>query len=271
MGKALFAFFWLAILETLILSFAITPLVLTVHSSNDGLLLVSLLVSIAGIVTGVAFIMVLYYGYQILVARMVRDNYVTLGYLFYGFKKHRPLVFRTALVYAVGLLLIFIMCHVLMLVLHEKFSDVCSALSSVQLLWAEIGLFTFVAVICYVRFMFVWLCLYDSGGSCTVFESYKRSWMLLKGHILHAVGFVLYSGGRYLLMAAVLFVSSFLVAGILIQHTSLLFIFRLAYITSWYSATVRMFMSIPVYYDALMTTLTGSSEQLELEEVKTEE
>ena len=89
MGNALFALFLTLICETLLsMVFAVPAMMMVTHNPALNQVIFSLLMLFCALIVWLLF----QYGFHILILRMVRHEYVTLGYVFYGFRKIRRLL-----------------------------------------------------------------------------------------------------------------------------------------------------------------------------------
>jgi hypothetical protein len=248
MGKALFAFFMLSILETLVLSVFMTPVLLV---SKEGRASVSeMIVTAISLYAGFIFILVLQYGYHVLIARLVRGNFVTLGFLFTGFRD-RKRIFPAALLYAAGLTAALVICQVAAFMFNGRLSKFSARFGLPVFAVCVLSVFILLSLFILVKFTFVWLCLYDNP-SAGVSAAFKRSVRLLHGKTFRLLGFILYAGGRRLVVAVIIFIAGvFIPQATADKHGILMFVFEFVYFVAAYSAVVRMFMSIPVFYDSI--------------------
>ncbi|MBQ7159410.1 MAG: hypothetical protein IJS09_08335, partial [Treponema sp.] len=101
MGNALFALFLTLICETVLgMIFAAPAMMIMGRDTEINDLIFAMLLVFCALVVWLLF----QYGFHILILRMVRKNYVTLGYVFYGFKKIKrtlPLVLTISLIVSV--------------------------------------------------------------------------------------------------------------------------------------------------------------------------
>jgi len=255
MGKALFGFFVLSMLETFILSFFMTPVLLV--SKNGKASVFDMIATAVSLYAGFIVILVLQYGYHVLIVRLVRGDYATVGYLFEGFRSRRR-IFPAAVLYAIGLTAALVVCQIAAFFLDKRLSAFSDAFGLPLLLLCVVSVFVVLSLAILVKFSFVWLCLYDNPA-LKVPAAFGKSVRLLRHRAFRLIGFVLYAGGRHLIVAVAMFAASMIVPASTGAALSLLaFVLEFVYFVAAYSAVVRMFMAIPVFYDSIVIRPTDA-------------
>ena len=94
MWKALFSFLMMSVLESLFMT-SFSFLAMLIISSRENSIAV-FVISLIFLFVGFVFVMILQYGYQVLLLRMLRNEYVTLGFLFNGFRERKRIAKASA-------------------------------------------------------------------------------------------------------------------------------------------------------------------------------
>lgn len=248
MWKALFSFLLMSVLETIILSaFSIPAMAsLSVDGSSGGNI-GSLIFSLISIYCGFVFVMLLQYGYQVILLRLLRGKFVTLGFLFNGFRE-RKRIGRASALFSVGFIISFILCQITVLAVNHFYPDFFKNINFTELVALVFLLYVFFSIILLIRFAFVWVYLADFPEE-KIAAVFKRCFSLLKNHTFKLIGFVLYAGGRRLLTAVAIIILSLFVPEKTEGAAGFLYsIIEVCYFISAYTAAVRMFAAVPLYY-----------------------
>lgn len=248
-GKALFGFFMLSMLETAALSVFLMPVLLV--SKTGRATIPEMAVTAVSLYAGFIVVLVLQYGYHVLIARLVRGEFVTLGFLFNGFRDKKR-VSRASLLYAAGLSLSLMVCQAAAYLFDNRISTFTEKFGMPVFAICVVSIFLVLAVAILVKFTFVWLSLYDDP-SLNALGAFKRSVRLLHKRTFKLIGFVLYAGGRRLLVAAGIFIITAVLPASATSSGAgsvLGFMLDFVYFVAAYSAVVRMFMALPIFYDA---------------------
>ncbi|QTQ16854.1 hypothetical protein [Treponema parvum] len=249
MWKALFSFLLMSVLETLVMSFFSGPVIMLL--AKGGVSLFPVAASVALLFMGFVFVMFLQYGYQVLLLRILRGEFVTLGFLFSGFKD-RKRILRASSLFSLGMITSLVICQILALIINLNFEKNIQALKFSVLVGIIFIVYTLICAVLLIRFVFVWVCLYDNPGS-KVADVFKMSAAMLKGRCFKLAGFILYAGGIYLLTAVSAFLLSLLIPRDLKGLPAFLFsVTEFVYFVSAYTAAVRMFMSVPLFYTEVL-------------------
>lgn len=256
MWKALFSFLLMSILETLIMSVFSMPVFMLL--SEDGSVILTLILAVMSLFCGFVFVMLLQYGYQVLLLRLVRKEYVTLGFLFNGFRERKRISKACALV-SFGLIIALAVCQVFAVVANIKFSAQIQKMTLPVLAGIILAVYAFISILLLIRFVFVFVCLNDNP-QMKIIAVFKLSASLLKKRCIRLAGFVLYAGGTHLLIAAAIFIAMlFIPAKLDGMKGFLVSILEFVYFIAAYTAAVRMFMAVPLFY----TNVVQKTEPLE--------
>lgn len=247
MGKALFALFMLMMLQTVVVSFFMMAL----RPGQAGASVHSLLMTAVPLYAAFTAILMLQYGFHVLMARFLRRQYATIGYLFIGFRNTRR-VLKACALYAAGLETAFVLCQLITTLFRARLTAFVQAAGVLVFGVCMLGVFCVFAVLLLARFSFVWLCLYDEP-QLPVSACFRKSAGLLKNHTIRFVAFVLYAGGWHLVTAAVMFLLSIVFPALVHNSTSgaLVFVFEFVYLVAMYTAVIRMYLAVPVFYESL--------------------
>lgn len=248
MGKALVSFFFMSVLEGLIMSvFSIPAMALMSVDGSTGGSIVSLVFSLISIYCGFVFVMLLQYGYQVILLRFLRGKFVTLGFLFNGFRERKRIA-RASALFSIGFIISFILCQITVLAVNYFYPAFFKNIQFTELVGFIFLLYVFFSIILLIRFAFVWVYLADFPEE-KITAVFKRCFSLLKNHTFKLIGFVLYAGGRSLLIAVAIFALSFFTPEKTEGFAGFVYsILEFVYFISAYTAAVRMFAAVPLYY-----------------------
>lgn len=261
-GNALFALFLTVLCQTVLSMFFLAPVVfllmrggVTFNERLFGYLLV-----FCALVVQTLF----QYGLQVLILRMVRREFVTLGYVFYGFKTIKrtlPLaVAVSALIFALALAFFLVARSVVAARLDANLG--AEALLSAQeilrqlrvptLLLFALGVLVLVAV--GIRFIFVFFLHVDHPGE-KLPSLFRKSARLMRKRCFLLIRLALRAGGRNFVIAAVaLCVMTGMTAAEGADDGQQLFpafvgmIVNLVYLVNIYTALLKMYFAAPVLY-----------------------
>ena len=118
MGKAMISVLIFAFLQAFIYVLAILPISMTILQDNNSIILT--IVSFVFIVAANLLCNMINYGLNVLITRMVEKKYVTLGYLFFGFRNNTKKVFKASLVFTFIYSIVILTVSVLMVVFSSS-------------------------------------------------------------------------------------------------------------------------------------------------------
>lgn len=261
-GNALFALFLTVLCQTVFSMFFLAPVVflllrggMTFNERFFGYLL-----AFGALVVQVLF----QYGFFVLVLRMVRREFVTLGYVFYGFKTIRktlPLaVAVSALVFAVTAAFFFVARHVVAAWWDANLSADIMLSAQEMIRQAQIPALLLVAAYAVVlvavgiRFVFVFFLHADHPGE-KLPSLFRKSARLMRKKCFLLIRLALRAGGHNFVIAAVALcvmagMSAAAGADEARQVTPLFFstVINLVYLVNIYTALLKMYFAFPVLY-----------------------
>jgi hypothetical protein len=251
MGHTLFSLFLMAICETLVLSLLLAPAVVLISQNKmtaRGMALVAVLSFVSLIV-----MFLFQYGFAVLLLRMERSQYVTLGYIFSGFKRLK-ISFPVALVFTTSVAAVIALCRAGIYFFKQPLNLLTEQSRTIVENSVVIAVMLLFIMLLLVRFMFVFQVRYDNQSE-NVFSAFKKSMRLIRGHVIDSICFILRAGGRYLLIAIIVLAADLLIpedngksfSGLSVVSLILDFI----YFVNGYTALVRMYLAVPVLYDWL--------------------
>ena len=206
-----------------------------------------LLISLGFVYLGFTVVMLLQYGYQVLLLRMLRGDYVTFGFLFNGFRERKRII-RASALFSIGFIISFILCQAVVLGVNFLWPEFLKSMHLPELIGFVFILYSFFSAVLLIRFAFVWVLLADFPGE-KITSVFKRSFSLLKGHTFKLLGFVLYAGGKRFLIAASIFILSLFVPENISGTAGFFYsVLEFIYFITAYTAAVRMFVSVPLFY-----------------------
>ena len=266
-GNALFALFLTLLCETVgMMCFFLPSLMLLTHGAgafND--VFFALLLVFCALVVWVLF----QYGFLVLILRMVRREFVTLGYVFYGFRSLRRTLPLAAVVAGAVCLLSFafaVLSHLLSARLGlalpaDGMAQFAALGKSVRFVGVMLAAYLLLLVAVGIHFVFIFYAHYDCAEG-NLLSLFGKSARLMRGRRFRLLGLALRAGARNLALAAVallavLFVPATNEAGSGSGGLSLVSaLCNLVYLVNVYTALLRMYFAVPVLYtDAVSPTL----------------
>lgn len=259
LGKTLFAFFFMAICEALLVSFLMMPLYsrfLKGRTDDSSLVLASVL-TFASFTVWALF----QFGFFSLLLRMVRGAFVTIGFVFLGYKK-----FKRSLPVSLFVAFLLTLVTAFALAATVLFTDVPDMLASslaAQSDAAALQAFHFdlkalavalgalaLLLLFFFLFAFIFLAAYDGDGS-SLAGGLKVNFRLLKSRRLLLFKLLLVSGGRFLLIALGAF-GLYSLLSFTTDEKSLTMgklVLNFVYLVNFYTALLRMYFVLPVLYE----------------------
>lgn len=260
MWKALLSFLLMSVLETCIMSAFSIPAMMLFSESGSPIL--TMLLAVLSLYVGFTLVFMLQYGYQVLLLRLLRGDFVTLGFLFNGFRERRRIA-RASALFSVGLIVALVICQIIAVVLNLNYGEKIRSLSLPLLAGIIFAIYSIISIILLVHFILVWVCLADNPNA-KILQTFKMSFKLLKGKCFKLIGFVIFAGGSHLLVALAIFVVTLLVPTNLTGFAGfLLSVAEFVYFIAAYTAAVRMFMAIPRFYMELIPNKTQNEEPVQ--------
>lgn len=256
MGKVFYTLFLLIILESVFLTFTIFPAIMFLVSQKTSV--ITYLFSYACFFASIYLWLSFQFGFAIMLLRMTRNEYVTIGYIFLGFKKIRtvfPLLVSVGIIlFLLGLASDFISEFILKIANITFPSEKEQAVTKLAIFFL---IFLLTVVFIMIHFVFVFQIHFDEP-SLSIPKVFGKSFSLMRKNCFKLFAFALKAGGRFLLIAIIVsFVSTFLSAGKSTGLSVLSFILEFVYFINAYTALIRIYFSIPVMYEELSKTVLG--------------
>ena len=271
MGNAMISLFLTLLCETLLCMFFAAPAMMRAGQRNGGLedlILTGILLFLS-----LLCILLLQYGFHVLILRMTRREYVTIGYVFYGFKKIKqtlPLLLTIAVMVVVLTLAFTTGARLVMakLGIYEMIQKtVDSSENQIEALSAYLGhagiilgLYVLLLIFVFIRFAFVFYLHFDNPTAKPVFLL-KKSAFLMHGNMFRLIRLVICAGGKNLIVAAVTF---FLTLAIPVANKDgsrsglsfVVLLLNFIYFVNAYTALLRIYFAFPVLYtDVLLAKI----------------
>lgn len=254
LSKAFFALFAIVIIESLI-SFAFaTPAFWFLNKTDFALY--SKISAYGLLFLGVFFWFMIQAGFAIMLLRMVREEHFTIGYLFYAFHKFKQFApvsfFYTVMVGVVSVFIHFAYSFIASKDIAIVANFIQKTDESVQIIAIAAILVLLLSVVLYFLIFMNNFCYDNPQRSVFYFARQSIKLILKKGAKLFV--FIFQSGGLHLVRAIFyFFMSIFLSKG---EGASALkviaLIFDFLYFVNLYKALCLMFLSVPVFYDAVL-------------------
>ncbi len=255
LGKAMFAVVFYNLLEKLLYFVSMIPAMIFMTSSGADVfsMVFESLLSAVLILVATVVLFFLKYGLNVTLCRMVEKSYVTLGYLFIGFRQNYKKVLKGALLFTLIYALIVIPVSVCAGLGSIKFSVEELSLDNFENLLAYAGKFYMIILVLMVvvnlLFSFVWLIIYTEDD-CGVFEAFGRSIKYLWGRFFHYIGFMIYAAGLNIVFLVAFSVFSAFIPAARGNGSVPLFssILTFASIFLTFNIAARVGMARPLYY-----------------------
>lgn len=246
LNKTFFTLFIIVILESLCSAlFVGTPLLL--NSMQDSFAVTFF--SYALMFCGVFFWFLILSGFATMLLRMARDEFVTIGFLFYGFrrfKKFAPAAFLYTLLTGISAAVVAGTMYFITKSNPDFIVNLQSKFGENAFLYLLI-IFSFILFFLLIfPQVFLFFLKYDNPNR-SVFSLAFLSLRLLFKNIFKFIGFVFMAGGRNLILAAFYFSAA--QKGVAVQFFSLIFDFL--YFINFYKALSLMSLAVPFFYENL--------------------
>lgn len=246
LNKAFFTLFIIVILESLCSAlFAGTSLLL--NSMQDSFAVTFF--SYALMFCEVFFWFLILSGFATMLLRMARDEFVTIGFLFYGFrrfKKFAPAAFLYTLLTGISAAVVAGTMYFIPKSNPDFIVNLESKFGENAFLYLLI-IFSFILVFLLIfPQVFLFFLKYDNPSRSVFSLAFLSSRLLFK-NIFKFIGFVFMAGGRNLILAAFYFAAA--QKGGAVQFFSLIFVF-LCFI-NFYKALSLMSLAVPFFYENL--------------------
>lgn len=202
------------------------------------------------------FLLFMFYGsFSILLLRIVRRQFVSLGFLFYTFRKFKNYA-PVALIASVNLALIFVAVKFIFKVLLHFEPDFFVYFQGIFGEYAEIYIVSAVLVllifVCLYSFIFLFQYRYDNLEQ-KILSVFFKSRKLARGKFFKIAGFALVSSGKNLVPAVFYFGVALSLSkqegSSFMQIFS--FIFDFLYFINMFKALALIYLSVPVFYESL--------------------
>ena len=273
-GKAMFSVFLYSFIQFIVMGIAVAPVSSPLGNSIYAVLLSLLLLFVMNVCSEVSL-----FGLYIIMSRLVEKKFVTIGFLFFGFRRDRKRIFGTGITFTSIYSILAVIAVFIYYIFKDNLSGLVEKLGGAQAIPFAALILIVVGVIITIPFSFVRLVLYNDRNS-GVFRAFIKSASLMKGNLLRFVGFVFYSCGFHLIQALV--IQMFLMFASSSQSESgsyqlLTTFLSIAAIIAQYKALTRYFLSVTIYYYSLLGVIhphksdeTQSQEPLQKQELTDE-
>ncbi len=257
-SKVLSTVFVGMILQTLAYFFSIAALGYTYR--NGGSMYIGLIGNLMLIFISITVSGILGYGVNVTCARMVEKSYVTLGYLFSGFREKsgrvlRMSAFRALLTFILAIVVCVIVVFLIMPQFSSLNSDDIDNLPGVGLIVVLEAVYLVIVALVAIPFIFVNLVMYRRPD-CGVFRSISISARLVFRQFFHFIGFMFYGCGKYLLCFVGLVIANAILrisAGESLGFISM--ILSCLQIVAEFRVLIRMNLALPIYFYSMTGVL----------------
>lgn len=281
LGKIMYALLFMSILDTLASFVILSPVMRMVQNgvSTIALRTGTFILAFLAICVWLTF----QFGFAVMLLQMTRRKNTNLGFIFIGFKRFNPagkiIVSFGALIALLAVIARFI-AKFIFFKIYPDFSfatpsieDLQAASENAELLSQSatqtllfIGLFLLIlfvlALAVLIRFVFVFHLHFDNP-SMRVISLFRKSAELMQKNVFRLILFALKSGGKQLVIAIVL-----AAIGNFIPETKnpglsvFVFLLNIAYFVNLYTAMVRIYLTVPVLYEEILS-LTEHTEEVQ--------
>ncbi|MCR5763641.1 MAG: hypothetical protein K6G00_09705 [Treponema sp.] len=247
--KAMFAVFLYFVLQFFMMGIAMAPI--TVNSLFTVFLTLGLLIGMN------LCSEILLFGLYVIMARFIEKKYVTIGFLFIGFRKNQKRIFKSALFFTLIYVGVIILLSIVYFFCADYFSKILENINSHTLLSIAALIVLFLTMIISIPFSFVRLILYRDD-KIKVLQAFKDSFLLMKGRFFHFIGFILYACKKPLIQVILIQVFLFIFSAGANSSGSLQLLITflgIVGIMAQYRALTILFMAITIYYYTLIGVL----------------
>ena len=281
LGKIMYALLFMSILDTLVSFVILSPVMRMVQNGASDLALKTgtFLLAFLAICVWLTF----QFGFAIMLLQMTRRQNTSLGFIFIGFKRFNP-AGKVTISFGILLALLAVLARFIakfiFLRIYPDFSfstpsieDLQAASENTDLLAQSasqtllfIGLFLLllfiIALFVLIRFVFVFQLHFDNPNM-SVISLFRKSSDLMHKNILRLILFALRAGGKQLIIAIVLAAIVNFIPGEKFSGLSVIsFLLNIAYFVNLYTAMVRIYLTVPVLYEEILS-LTENTEEIQ--------
>ena len=252
-SKIIFSLFFLTVIQSVVSMIFLGPAFVFASKNLENIF--SKAAVYALLFADVFLLFMLYGSFSILLLRIVRRQFVSLGFLFYTFRKFKNYA-PVALIASVNVALIFVAVKFIFKVLLHFEPDFFVYFQGIFGEYAEIYIVSAVLVIlvfvCLYSFIFLFQYRYDNPEQ-KILSVFSKSRKLAKGKFFKIVGFALVSSGKNLVPAVFYFGVALSLSkeegSSFMQIFS--FIFDFLYFINMFKALALIYLSVPVFYESL--------------------
>ena len=281
-GKIMYALFFMSILGTLV-SFVILSPIMRLVQNDANMLTIKAATFFLAFVAICAWL-TFQFGFAVMLLQMTRRKNTNLGYLFIGFKCFNPagkvIIAFGALISLLAVVARFAAKFVF-LKIKPDFSFEAPSLDSLQnvaenteqlsslatdtLLFLALFLLILLALSLFVliRFVFVFQLHFDNPNR-KISELFKKSAKMMHKNVLRLIALALRAGGKQLSVAILLaLIVNFFPEEKHSGLSVLVFLLDIAYFVNFYTALVRIYLTVPVLYEEQTKTILPLTEHTE--------
>ena len=281
-GKIMYALFFMSILDTLV-SFVILSPVMRLVQNDANMLTIKAATFFLAFVAICAWL-TFQFGFAVMLLQMTRRKNTNLGYIFIGFKcfNHagKVIVAFGALISLLAVIARFAAKFVFLKIKPDfsfeapsldllqnvaENTEQFSSLATDTLLFLALFLLFLLALSLFVliRFVFVFQLHFDNP-SLKISELFKKSAKMMHKNVFRLIAFALRAGGKQLAIA--LFLALIVNCFPEEKHSGLsvlVFLLDIAYFVNFYTALVRIYLTVPVLYEEQTKTILPLTEHTE--------
>lgn len=259
LGKVFFAMFLMIMVESLVSGVVVFALVRISSVENLTSLYKAIILGITFILSTISFLFQT--GLLVLTLKMVREEFVTIGFVFYGFRKIKKFL-PLALINSLLVSFIFGIYKLISFLLKPQLKMLEDKFGLVVLVSIFIGIILLSVLFVLVNFIFVTQIKYDNP-EMNAFKCFVKSFVLMKGNVFRFFSFVIRSCGINLVLALFYFGMSLSMNSVKNNFSSILsFVFDFLYFINIYKAAGRLYFTFPIAYTSLIEN-NDSGEVLE--------
>lgn len=284
-GKIMYALFLMSILETVSFFVILSPaLNMTRAGSNPA---ASRVFTLILILFALCVWLTFQFGFAIMLLRMTRKQSVNLHHMFIGFKHFNP-AGKVILSFAALLSVLTVITRFISRLVFTKIrpgfsfqavsvqdlqditanSEVISefVMNSALYICLFAGILFILSVITLLHFAFVFQLHFDNP-SMSIKQLFAKSAGMMRGNVLRLIVFALRAGGKQLLTAVILAVIANMIPEDKASGLSALtFIIDMIYFINLYTATIRIYLTVPVLYEDILNPKAEIEAQVQAEE-----
>lgn len=258
MNRAFIALFLMMLIESVGTLFFVGPAVYLLTDTNPPY--TTIVLSYALFACGIFVWFLLQSGFSVMMLRMARNQYVSIGFLFLGFRKITqfapPALFYTSIIFIIAGLV----RAINFVLLKNDFDLLAYGNSLVEgigglLLVLGMSVFLLIVFMIYFSFLFQIRSESDTWGKKNIFLQACISFKIMRGNVWRFISFLFRACARNVTLAVFYIAAKFFISGSSENSFMKLidFLFDFFYLINLYKAMIIFHLAVPVFYVEAIT------------------